>query len=137
LLLAIGLGGCLNVDSGPETAGHWGRGMKPPTVPGVQGAYGEKVPMASPYSVNPPSGAAAAAAMMSRSVPLSMVQMSGSGLMPASYAPPGGTPPGMLAPPGGFLSPPGLPFAPGMPAPGMSNMPPGAMGGMPGAMQGA
>ena len=86
LLLVIGLGGCLNVDPGPETGGgggHWGRAMKPPTVPGVQGAYGEKVPMASPYSVNPPNGAAAAAAMMSRSVPLSMMQMSGSGLMPS------------------------------------------------------
>src|SRR5262245_12231177 len=161
LLLVIGLGGCMNMDHGPDTggcgpacSGHWGASPKqPPTVPGVQGAYGEKIPMAAPYSANPPAGAMAAAAMMSRSVPLSMVQMSGSGVMPASYQPGAGGLPAAVMPPGGLISPPGLPFAPGMPPPGTANVPPGMMpggmmpggmmpggmmpGGMPGAMGGA
>src|SRR5262245_55512888 len=135
LLLVIGLGGCMNMDRdmggyAPGCNGHWGASARQqPTVPGVQGAYGEKIPMAAPYSANPP-GAQAAAAMMSRSVPLSMVQMSGSGVMPASYQPGAGALPGAVSPPGGLIAPPGLPFAPGMPPPGPANVP--GMPGMPG-----
>lgn len=141
LALAAGLGGCMlggcmHVDGGPETggcAGHWGRSSGPPAVPGVQGAYGQKVPMAAPYTAAPPQGAMVAQQMMSRSVPLSMVQMNGSGVMPASFpAPPGAAPPPAVMPPGGILSPPGVPFAPGMPGPMHSPFPPGMM--PPGAM---
>jgi hypothetical protein len=79
-------------------------------------------------------------AMMAHSLPLSMVQMNpsmgsgilqagasaypgaSSGLVQAQYqqgvCPPGGCPPALMAPPGGALSPPGMPFAPGMPPPG-------------------
>src|SRR5262249_35815588 len=137
-LLAIGLGGCLNVDSGPDTGGcpgHYGKSYPPPTVPGVQGAYGQPMPMIAPYASAPPPNAYAAHAIMSQHVPLDRVQMSGaSGVMPAAFPPPpGGAPPGMVLPPGGILSPPGVPFAPGMPAaPGgvmTANMPPGAMPG--------
>src|SRR6202035_2271716 len=116
-----------------------------PTVPGVQGPWGQPVAMAAPYSAVPP-GASAAYAMMSRSVPLDAVQMAGappspsgvvqagasmpadgpSGLMLAGGScPPGGCPPGGSSPPGAAMSPPGLPFGPGMP--GYPPPPPGAV----------
>jgi len=52
-------------------------------VPGMQGAYGQPIPMIAPYSAMPPAGAQLAQAMMANSVPLAMVRP-GSSPMPAS-----------------------------------------------------
>jgi hypothetical protein len=75
--------------------------------------------MVAPYSANPP-GAQAAMAMLGKSVPLNQVQMSGS-VTPASYNPsacgPTGCLPGTVTPTGGLLSPPGVPFGPGVVTP--------------------
>ncbi|MGH7171069.1 MAG: hypothetical protein ACRELG_12390, partial [Gemmataceae bacterium] len=74
-----------------------------PTVPTVQGAWGEPVEVAAPYNVKPPNGSDAAAAMLAQSMPLDLVQQSGY-FKDRSYpimqtggaAPGGGIPPGNL-----------------------------------------
>jgi len=119
LLALLPLSGCMSVDSGEgyggggggyggggHTSGYRGHDMAPPAVPGMVGPWGQNVPMAPPYSAAPP-GAMAAQAMLSNSVPLSMVQMNGR------------APGGALTPPGGLISPPGMPFAPGVPGNGV------------------
>lgn len=166
LLVVAALGGCMSSTGGSG----WGygsgsasigsnRASVPPTVPGVQGPWGEPVVMASPYSAAPP-GESAARQMLAHSVPLDMVQMhptSGnpSGIVQASYTadmgsssmmPPGAgmmpgagmpamMPPGM--PPGGAITPPGVPFNPAMPAMQIAGTgPPGAVAAA-GALTGA
>src|ERR1700730_13124193 len=91
LLLVAALGGCTSYQSGPDSGGgmpHWGRSSGPPVVPGLKGAYGEGVAMASPYDYAPPPNAQAARQMMTQSVPLSAVQMN-------PYGGPVGMPTGM------------------------------------------
>ncbi len=134
------LGGCTSVSGGPDSGGPCpscgmqGRGYSPPAVPGVQGPWGQAVPMAAPYCYAPP-GAQAAQAMLGNSIPLDMVQMNGMGAMARGLGGPGG--PGMnpssllpqtIMPAGGILSPPGMPGAPGMPSGGViqASMPPGS-----------
>ncbi len=124
LLLTMGLGGCMSVESGPEPAGcpgSFGRSAPPPQVPGVQGAWGQPVPVIPPYASRSPMYPQQALAMMNNSMPLGMVQMGGGsgGLVPSSGGPPGALPPPMMVPRGGLLAPPGLPFAPGIPPNGL------------------
>ena len=139
-VIAGALTGCINVDHGVETGGsrpNWGKSQGPVGVPGVEGPYGSKVPMAAPYNTAPPGNAYTAREMMGRSVPLNMVQMNGQGGMPGG--PPGAMMPPSMAPRGGLMSPPGIPGMPGMPGgmpggpglPGMPGMPgPGGPGGV-------
>jgi len=115
LFLCGAMSGCLNIDGGPETGGprpNYGRSQGPPTVPGVEGPYGTKVPMAAPYNMAPPGNSMAAMQMMNRSVPLNMVQQHPGG-MPMG-GPPGAGMPNPMMPAGGMLSPPGMPPIPGM-----------------------
>lgn len=118
-LVLVGLGGCMSIDSGSQPVGqcpgHYGHGQRPPTIPGVQGAWGQAVPVAAPYNMAPPMTTYQANAMMSRSVPLDMVQINRGAPGLAAVTPGGLTPPTMI-PQGGVLSPPGVPFAPGVPA---------------------
>ncbi len=138
LLLAV-TSGCMS-DGGRDghgmdgmRAGHCCGGMAP-NVPGVQGAWGAPVPMAAPYAATPPSGEAAARAMMANSVPLDALGQpglsrgdrnilqataaaspdAGSGIMLASATEVPGAPSGvnyaggpMMAPPPGMPAPPG------------------------------
>ncbi len=137
-VIAGALTGCINVDHGVETGGsrpNWGKSQGPVGVPGVEGPYGSKVPMAAPYNTAPPGNAYTAQQMMSRSRPLGMAQMNGQGgMMPGG--PPGSMMPPTMAPRGGLMSPPGIPGMPGMPGgmpggPGMPGMPgPGGPGGV-------
>src|SRR5438128_2685852 len=132
LVLVVALGGCMSVDRGAGKGaagpggpggcqGCFGQARAPMAVPGVQGAWGQSVPMIPPYTANPP-GAMAARSMMARNVPLDLVQASASsypgtssGLMQTNAScPPGGCPSGMVGPPGGILSPPGVPGFPGL-----------------------
>src|SRR5439155_9212917 len=98
----------------------------PMAGPGVDGAWGQQRPMSYPYAAAPPASPQMAAAMMRQSIPLDMMQMSGSGLQgdsgvlqtaysphgcppggcPPGGRPPGGCPPNMFVPPSGFLTPP-------------------------------
>lgn len=149
-MLLAAVGGCVSSDYGPapqigDAFNGCGCGCGPgkvPSVPGVQGPWGQPVPMAAPYSSNPPSEGQARA-MMSASLPLSMVNMAGLpgspnsgiiqtsaqmpaddpgvarinnslGVSPAGGCPPGGCPPGGC-PPGGCMPNPMLP--PGVLAP--------------------
>jgi hypothetical protein len=141
MVLLAGLAGCVNDNPGPYMGSYWasqnannaiGCAAQGPTrVPGMQGPWGQPVPMAAPYNSAPPSGEAAARAMLGLSMPLSDVQQAGyrdagagsSGILPA-----GGPP--LLSPPGLPAAPPGAGF--GAPPPGM----PLAMGGprVPGAV---
>jgi hypothetical protein len=126
MILLAGLSGCMSGRSehggGAPQSGRGGQ----PFVPGVQGPWGQPVPMIGPYTSNPPSGAALARQMMAQSMPLDMVHPhpadtgavrnaggtlpNGSGLMQASHvAPPGMNQPNMISPPGV----PGHPGAPG------------------------
>lgn len=65
-----------NKSTVPADGIHWGP-QYPAQVPTVQGAWGAPVEMAAPYNANPPSGAAAARAMISSSQPLDLIQQSG------------------------------------------------------------
>lgn len=103
---------------GPGCGGAWGVHKGPPTVPGMAGPHGQSVPMAAPYSSAPPGNVYAARQMMNNSVPLDMVQMNRGGNAPGMSGAPGGAMPPTFMPQGGMLSPPGVPFAPGMPAKG-------------------
>lgn len=112
LLTALGDGVALGqfFDSGISPGGRCATGMIP-SVPGVQGPWGQPVPLARPYMAAP-SSESAARAMMSHSVPLDLVQatmppgMMGGGLQLAN-CPPGGCPPGMPGPGGPMMGPPG------------------------------
>ena len=138
-MFVASLCGCVSSDTPPETGGvraHYGRSFGPPTVPGVEGPYGTKVPMAAPYNMAPPRSQQAALEMMGRNLPTSMVQMHRPG-GPMGGPPGSGMPNPMM--PGNMISPPGVPALPGMPGgmPGMPGGMPGAMpGGMPGGMPG-
>src|SRR5262249_20383094 len=89
-----------------------------PSVPGVQGPYGQPVAMAAAYSYSPPSGKEAAMDMLQNSVPLNMVQQvnyapgadHGSGFFHGAALRHAGVPL-----PGGF-SPPAVPLTPGSPS---------------------
>src|SRR5262249_60624328 len=99
--------------AGPSTAGYWttqagpgcgcGRCYSSMSVPNGIGPWGQPVPMAAPYTAQPPDGAAAARAMMAQSVPLDVVQQTGWQA--------GGGIPGAVGP-GTLISPPGVPAAP-------------------------
>lgn len=113
-MLLAGLTGCVSMDyqgggSGmPPGDMHAGG---PPSVPGVQGPWGQPVPMKQPYASNPPTSAAEAREMMAMSMPLNMMQVSGGA--GGNVTQPGGIP-GAIAP-AGMISPPGVPFAPTLP----------------------
>lgn len=131
LVVLVGLGGCTSAPqtgAGPVGPSHGGP-YAPPAVPGVQGAWGQAMPMMPPYSSAPPPGALAAQAMLSNSVPLDMVQMNGMGGGSRGMSP-GALLPNTIMPAGGVISPPGMPGMPGMPSSGNSliqaNVPPGA-----------
>ncbi len=152
MVLLAALGGCVSTDpggsgtymshafnnSGPTPDGvHSGVHYGGPTVPGAQGPMGQPVAMAFPYNVSPPSGAAAAQAMLKQSVPLEMVQQAGytmngpmggpaggiqqaggicppglpGGGMPSPILPPGLRPPGAVAAVGALTGGTGTPFA--------------------------
>ena len=116
-----------NKSTVPPDGIHWGPRYAP-EVPTVQGAGGEPVPMAAPYNANPPSGAAAARAMIASSQPLDIIQQSGY-LKDSAYPilPVGGQCPGGMCPaPGNLISPPGIAgMPPGALPPGLR--PPGAV----------
>lgn len=106
---------------------QWGA-QYAPTVPTVQGAWGEPVEVAAPYNVKPPNGADAARAMLAQSMPLDLVQQSGyfkDSSYPIQLA--GGPPPGGVSPPpANLISPPGIAATPpGALPPGLR--PPGAV----------
>ncbi len=130
-----------NRNTTPPDGIHWGP-QYAVQVPTVQGAWGEPVEMAAPYSAKPPSGAEAARAMLSASQPLDLVQMSGY-FKDSSYpliqtggqCPGGACPPGAGVPPGNLISPPGIAgMPPGALPPGLR--PPGAVAAV-GALTGA
>src|SRR5438105_10993260 len=88
LVLVGALGGCMSMDhgamdhapwrpsSGGGCPGSYGAVRPPPTVPGVQAAWGQQLPMAQPYATTPPGSDYMAYQMMARNVPMSMVQAS-------------------------------------------------------------
>jgi hypothetical protein len=135
-VLLAALGGCTTMDYGPGmgagSIGCGGRGGYTAAVPGVQGPWGQPVAMAAPYSADPP-GAAAAKAMMARSLPLDMLHMRGSGpsspIQQASYVG-SPTPPNHL--PTNTIAPPGVPFQPILPASGQIPGAVAAVGALPG-----
>lgn len=125
MVVLAALGGCETMDSGPGMLGGPGGGgwAGPPTVPGVQGPWGQPVTMAAPYTAAPPSGELAAKTMLARSVPLELMPTS------AQFSP--GGPSGIIqaggqvaAPPPGALQAPGMPFQPVAPG---TTPPPGAV----------
>jgi hypothetical protein len=117
------LGGCVSVGNGPDESappqsnpgqiGCYGGGGTPPMVPGVQGPWGQPVPMIPPYSMAPPGGAEAARAMMQRNVPLDLIQVGGMSGPGKDAAQSGVIQAGGIASPGDALSPPGFPAGPG------------------------
>jgi hypothetical protein len=137
LMVLAALGGCVSTGSGPGMGGGWGSmGGGPPSVPGVQGPWGQPVAMAAPYTAVAPSGEEAAREMMARSVPLELMQTGAftrpgapSGIMLAGGpAMPGGmSAPGAMPPPSA-MSAPSMPFQPFVAgAPGGRGYPPGAV----------
>jgi hypothetical protein len=144
-MLLAAFSGCISMEHGRDNGGGctgcYNGGGTPPMVPGLVGAWGQPVPMAAPYSAAPP-GAEAARAMLSRSVPLDIVQATAmsrggsSGVVQASCAngvcTPNGLPAGTITPPNGMLAPPGFPAAPGLAPPAY----PGGYGGPPVAAPG-
>lgn len=129
VVLLAALGGCVSTGSGPyvgDRPGSQGCGIgcqagAPPTVPGVQGPYGQPIAMVAPYSAAPPSGNEAARAMLSRSVPMDVIQQTGFAPPPGALA---GGPPGGVMPPPGAIAPPGVPTMPGMPGGPTPTVPP-------------
>lgn len=144
MILLAGMSGCMTSRSGDSSHGageqRYSCGASPKYVPGVQGPWGQPVPMVGPYTANPPSGEALAKQMMAQSVPLDLVHPhpvdagvvpasgalpgAGSGIQQANYVPP---PPGMSQP--NMMSPPGIPGMPGpiQQAGGGGCCPPGAV----------
>ncbi len=96
-------------------------------VPSLVGPYGQPVEMVYPYTASPPSGEAAARAMLSFSVPPE-VQMA---LMAQNGGPPSAMPGamGFPMPPGGMGMMGGLPGTGPIP-PGLPSLPPGMSGSM-------
>src|SRR5262245_55661717 len=87
MVLLAALGGCVTTEGGPNMdPAPWSRqvacngancgGGSPLAVAGLQGSWGQPVPMASPYSCvpNAPTDTEAARAMLAQSVPLDLVQ---------------------------------------------------------------
>src|SRR5262249_8340097 len=132
-VLLAGLSGCMSMDyeaggSGmPPGESHAGG---PPSVPGVQGPWGQPVPMKQPYASNPTRTAAEAREMMAMAQPLNSMQVSAR--MPGDMTQPGGIP-GAIAP-AGLISPPGVPFAPTLPGATIPANPWAASGGPGGIM---
>jgi hypothetical protein len=142
LVLLAALGGCMSMDRDTRMTGgqYWGEGPyghfgvvpPPPSVPGVQASGGQPLAMAQPYALSPPRSDAQAYQMMSRSVPLDLVQTSNqipgsagtdTGVAQANWrfplgCGPGGCMPSGPVPPGGLMAPPGAPFCPGQTGPG-------------------
>jgi len=119
-VLLAGLSGCVSMDysaGGSGTPPGESHAARPPSVPGVQGPWGQPVPMAQPYASRPPASAAEARQMMAMSLPLNMMHMS----KPGDMTQPGGIP-GAVAP-AGMISPPGVPFAPTLPGAPVAAMP--------------
>jgi hypothetical protein len=128
VVLLATLAGCVNDNPGPYMGSYWGNGSSsgntcgcrvPPSVPNVQGPWGQPVAMAAPYTSSPPQGAEAARAMLESSLPLNQVQRASytpTGDNASAIVPAGGPVPGAMPPPGG-LSPPGVPAMPGMAPP--------------------
>jgi hypothetical protein len=89
LILLTGVTGCVSEGGPPDPApwaaqgNHMGcaQNMPPPTVPGTMAWNGAALPMAAPYTADPPRNPLAAQAQMWNSVPLDMVQQ-------ANFAPP-------------------------------------------------
>jgi hypothetical protein len=117
-LVALALtGGGAAALAGPFMASYWNKQAGPCcgscystlSVPNAVGPWGQPVPMAAPYTAQPPDGAAAARAMMAQSVPLDVIQQAG-------WQMNGGIP-GAVGP-GPLISPPGVPAAPVIPGPG-------------------
>jgi hypothetical protein len=102
---------------------HWGP-QTVPTVPTVQGAWGEPVEVAAPYNVKPPAGADAARAMLAQSMPLDLIQQSGY-FKDSSYPIMQTQCPGGVCPPGAGLSPANLISPPGVAAVPPGGLPPG------------
>src|SRR5262245_41389169 len=145
-VLLAAVGGCMAPDT-DNTSGqymahvwnkpapdgvHWGVQSGPPTVATVMDPSGRPMPMAAPYTYNPPTGESMARAMLAKSVPLDLIQQAGftkhgaadpAILQAQGMCGPGGCPPGM--PPGGGMMPPGVPPMPGMVPPGMAPGMPG------------
>jgi len=137
-MFTAAISGCVSTDSPHETGGvrpHYGKSFGPPTVPGVEGPYGTKMPMAAPYNMAPPGSQYAAAQLMNQNIPMNLVQMNQMG--GPNGGPPGAGMPNPMLPGGMLLTPPGVSGMPGMPG-GMPKMPgmPGGMPGMPGGMPG-
>ena len=150
-LLLAALSGCVSMEYNSDGPRGCCGGGSPPAVPGVQGPWGQPVPMVAPYSAAPPTDNVARA-MMSQSIPLNAVQPQ-TGVMQASASvvpgspsgvtqaggpcPAGGCPPNLQAPPGA-ITPPGVPYAPGMPPggaqPGVPFAPGSIRAGPPGAV---
>jgi hypothetical protein len=136
-MLLAAVCGCVSTEGGRYGGETWNSGGgsngmtcsvgPPPTVPGVQGPWGQPVPVRGPYVANAPSGEAAAKAMIATHMPLELVQQVGytpGGPMPGRPGTPGaGLPPGAMGLPPGSITPPGVPGAPGMPG----AAPPGAV----------
>jgi hypothetical protein len=139
-LLAMLAGGAATALGGPFMNQYWSKQNEPPDgihwgpryapeVETMQGAWGQPVPMAAPYNVNPPNGADAARAMLAQSMPLDLLQQSGyfqgqsmpilpaGGQAPGAMCPPGMTPPNMISPPGVAAVPPAA-LPPGLRPPG-------------------
>jgi hypothetical protein len=148
MMLLGGLGGCASVDGGPGAGpgadpapwsgasspaygGGCASNAPPATVPGATMWTGAPLPMAAPYTSQPPRTVGAAQAMMGRSVPLDMVpqascnpaaleaagirRISDSGAMT-----PNGLPTIPALPAGGGAYPPGVVAGVGMNVPGMN-----------------
>ena len=127
VLVAVLTSGCVSTDGGQGWGGSYGQVSGPRAIPGVEGAWGQPVAMAFPYSSSPPSGEAAAQDMLARSLPLDLVQASAAamGNMPSGLMQAGG--PGVPPPPGA-LSAPGMPYQPAVPGmAGAGGYPPGAV----------
>jgi hypothetical protein len=104
-----------NTNTGTVDGAQWGA-RTAASVPGLIGPWGQPVPVAAPYNASPPTGEAAARAMLAQSMPLELVQAAnmGRGSCPGGFCPP----PGVI-PAGNLISPPGIPPVPGTGVPGM------------------
>jgi hypothetical protein len=101
LVLLAALSGCVSMDRGPKAGGGcgsygaWTSG--PPSVPGVQGPWGQPVAIATPSSASPPGSEAAHAMTAHQSAPLQLAQADASSgaEAPAAIQLAHGTLPGM------------------------------------------
>lgn len=131
------VGGCVTTDGGGRYMGeNWNTPSGPgcascaPTVPGVQGPYGQPI-AAGAMGGGAPSGKAVAEAMIANTMPPDLIQQAGYNparmpMMPPGLMPAGGMMPPGAVPVGGPIAPPGA-MPGGMPAGGPGMMPPGMM----------